>query len=253
MTKKKRTPLRVWHARRGMPWDELARRAGVGIATVMRAAAGHPLGSLAARAISQETGIPIDRLMAPPERWEGDEEPAESPPRPVAPPPPPPPPPPSEPADPEVEADPEPPMRAGHYPLATRGRILAEAEYATDVAVAARYRIHPTSLRNWRAAMLTQPECLRAYKRAMRQMEDLFLADAARAFTALTRRLTDLAPSMTPDEVTSALERVGDVLIQARGLGRAIDGDGDDGIAQIDREGAAHPTDPESAGPSPVH
>lgn len=53
----RRTPLRDWQARRAVEWSELARRAGLSIRTVMRAAAGEVVSDDAAAALERETGL----------------------------------------------------------------------------------------------------------------------------------------------------------------------------------------------------
>lgn len=52
-----RTPLRRWHVRTGRTWAWLAERADVSVATVLRAAAGQPVGPTYARAIALAAGL----------------------------------------------------------------------------------------------------------------------------------------------------------------------------------------------------
>lgn len=135
-------------------------------------------------------------------------------------------------------------------PARVRGAILAAAELSSDAQAAARYGVTDRSIKRWRAQLEQDGELAQAYSRAMRKIEDRWLGTAARAFDALAARLLELAPAMAPDEAVHALEKLGDVLVQARALGAygASDGESEDG-----REGPSTDANPQGLGALTTH
>lgn len=120
-----------------------------------------------------------------------------------------------------------------------KARVLVQAEVSTDEAAAARYDCSARSIQRWRAELETDIDLARAYRRLMAAVEDSFLTEAVKTYTALAERLRALAPDITePRDVIAGMERIGDTLVQARALGRKpIQDDEDDGEPEVDREG----------------
>lgn len=131
-----------------------------------------------------------------------------------------------------------------------KARILIEAETTADATVAARYGISTRSIERWRADLATDPELALAHRRLMTRAEDGFITKAAEAFNALAERLRILAPDMEAQDAIMAVERVGDLLVQARALGRA---GADDGEPEDDRQSAAFDPNRASAGAGTTH
>ena len=144
----------------------------------------------------------------------------------------------------------KPPAALRDHDARVKARALVEAETRTDVDVAARYGISTRTLERWRHDLATDGELASAHRRIMQRAEDGFIAKAAEAFNALATRIIELAPTMDAHDTTIALERCGDLLVQARALGRAGDADGE---PEDDRQSAALGSDRASAVAGTTH
>jgi len=222
------TPLRLWREREDVTYDALAKRAGLSKRTVLRAAAGDPVDPASAAALERETGIPAATFTAGAKPAKASRAPASKPGR--------------EPGTPSTK---NPRVRA---------RILLEADRTTDEAIAKKHGISTRTIERWRADLDADPQLARAWRSLQQRIEDAFVGDAAGAFRAVAKRIEQLAEEEQDIRaLTLAVEKLGDVLVQARGLPRVEDDEDDDGIPSLDREGDAPPQDAEGDRSERVH
>lgn len=229
------TPLRTWREREDVTYAELAKRCGLSERTVLRAAAGEPMDRDTATTLERETGIAAQAFVA------GE---PKAKPKPKAP------------APAKKPAKSGGAVRAGK-PTATvheRALILMETGRGeSDASVAQRHGVSTRTIERWRADLETDPALRAAHRRIEQRVEDGFVIPAVRAFNAVCRQLEMLAPTMEAREAVAVIEKVGDVLVQARALPRVKDDEEDDGEPSLDREGAAAAQDREAAGARAVH
>lgn len=224
------TPLRAWREREDVTYAELGKRTGLSERTIMRAAAGEPMDVDTATTLERATGIAAQAFIAgePKAKKAKPQKPAPSKSR---------------------------PNLAGKATatIHERARILMETGRGeTDASVAERHGISTRTIERWRADLETDPKLRQAHRRIEQQIEDGFVIPAVRAFNAVCKRLEDIAQQMDAREAVAVIEKVGDVLVQARALPRVKDED-EDGEPSIDREGAAASEDSEAASARAVH
>lgn len=230
------TPLRAWREREDVTYAELGKRTALSERTIMRAAAGEPMDVDTAATLERATGIAAQAFIAG--------EPKRAPRKPA---------PPKRP--PQKPPSPKRPNLAGKATatIHERARILMETGRGeTDASVAERHGISTRTIERWRADLETDPKLRQAHRRIEQQIEDGFVIPAVRAFNAVCKRLEDIAQQMDAREAVAVIEKVGDVLVQARALPRVKDED-EDGEPSIDREGAAASEDSEAASARAVH
>jgi transcriptional regulator with XRE-family HTH domain len=224
------TPLRRWREKHDISYREIAARAELAERTVLRAAAGKPVDEASAAALERVTGIAAAEFVAG--ARDRPAPPGKRPP-----------------------ARPGPTAGKSHTKSAReKARVLLEAEEDTDAVVAARHGIGVRTLERWRAELETDPDLARAWRQLRARIEDRFIGDAAHAFKAVARRIVELAADEADIRaLTAAIEKLGEVLVSARGLPRATDEKDDDGQPSLDREGDAAAADREAARTEPIH
>lgn len=228
------TPLRAWREREDVTYAELAKRTGLSERTVLRAAAGEPVDADTASTLERATGIAAQAFIAG--------EPKAKKPAPRAKP------------KPGKAPAPSPKKGKGQASVHEKALILMETGRGEpDASVAARHDISERTLQRWRAELETDVALRTAHRRVEQRVEDGFVTKAARAFAAICDRLVSLAPEMDAREVVAAIEKVGDVLVQARALPRVKDDEEENGEPSLDREGSAAAQDREAAGARAVH
>lgn len=231
------TPLRAWREREDVTYAELAKRTGLSERTVLRAAAGEPVDADTASTLERATGIAAQAFIAGEPKAKAKPVPKRGK---------------TPAAKPTKEASP--PKGKGTATVHERALILMETGRGeSDASVAERHGISTRTIERWRADLETDPALRAAHRRIEQRVEDGFVIPAVRAFNAVCRQLEMLAPTMEAREAVAVIEKVGDVLVQARALPRVKDDEENDGEPSLDREGSATAQDREAAGARAVH
>lgn len=245
------TPLRRWRETHPeVSWEELARRAELGVRTVKRAAAGEPIDAASAEALARATGIPISELLT-----SGAKGPRRAP---IATPS-------AEPADRDVkpekvrQRDDDGPSRLKTKDPRTRAVVLVAAELIGDERAAEQFGVGTRSIRRWRADLATDGALARAYARRLDSGWALKLSALVETVADRgIRLLNDHALSLEHlRDLAALLETAASLLVQREALTRRAPraGDDDDGEGEPSdhRDGAPVRQDRPGTGARTTH
>lgn len=249
------TPLRRWRETHPeVSWEELARRAELGVRTVKRAAAGDPIDAASAEALARVTGIPVAELLTSDSKRARRPPPAAPTPEPVG--------------DRNVkpakvrqreQRDDDGPSRLKTKDPRTRAVVLVAAELVGDERAAEQFGVGTRSIRRWRADLATDGPLARAYARRLDSGWALKLSALVETVADRgIRLLNDHALSLEHlRDLAALLETAASLLVQREALTRraARAGDDDDGEGEPSdhRDGAPVRSDRPGAGARTTH